>query len=221
MTTFNTPNWESNEKDGRVLFNQFKAEVAALDIAASQNPVKDKDLTAPPVSPSVGDRYIVAGSATGAWAGKSTNIAMWNGTAWDFIVPFEGFRVFVQDEDKFYLFDGTSWAVDVVSQEVAMTTITGSETITGLNTGTATEITVEHSGDATFEWCEYPHVTGPLGVRVTVLALSSRSNNEEATEGDSTTESQFVLLIENVNFTSGYPDIDDIVLDWSRIGKEV
>eukprot|EP01037_Dinobryon_pediforme_P039209 gene39209-47666_t len=34
-------------------------------------------LTAPPASPSPGDAYIVAASATGAWSGKSGTIAAW------------------------------------------------------------------------------------------------------------------------------------------------
>ena len=37
--------------------------------------VKDRDLATPPASPTDGDRYIVAAAATGAWAGKTGQIA--------------------------------------------------------------------------------------------------------------------------------------------------
>ncbi|NIP67909.1 MAG: DUF2793 domain-containing protein, partial [Planctomycetales bacterium] len=42
-----------------------------------QDGVIDKDLTAPPGSPSNGDRYIIPTGATGAWAGHETEIAEW------------------------------------------------------------------------------------------------------------------------------------------------
>lgn len=79
-----------------------------------QDSVADKDLTSPPGSPSVGDRYIVGGSATGAWATLDNDIVEWDGSAWD--VRFdssagtsEGGAVWVEDEDTIYAFDGTSW----------------------------------------------------------------------------------------------------------------
>ena len=52
----------------------------ALD-AIVQLSVKDRDLAAPPGSPAEGDRYIVAASPTGAWAGHAGDIAVSAGTA--------------------------------------------------------------------------------------------------------------------------------------------
>ena len=40
-----------------------------------QDPVIDADLSAPPGSPSEGDRYIVGPSATGDWSGHDGEIA--------------------------------------------------------------------------------------------------------------------------------------------------
>ena len=40
--------------------------------------VKDRDLTAPPGSPSEGDRYIVATGGSGAWSGHDLEIAEWH-----------------------------------------------------------------------------------------------------------------------------------------------
>lgn len=75
-----------------------------------QDSVKDKDLTAPPASPSEGDRYIVASVATGAWAGQEKNIADYSGGAWIFITPNEGYTLTVEDESLLYIYDGSSWS---------------------------------------------------------------------------------------------------------------
>jgi len=74
-----------------------------------QKSVLDKDLTAPPGSPSTGDRYIVATGGTGAWAGHDDDIAEWNGTAWEFTTPNESYACGVEDEDTFYIYNSTAW----------------------------------------------------------------------------------------------------------------
>ena len=78
-----------------------------LDILV-QPTIIDKDLATPPGSPSEGDRYIVASSATGDWTGQENNIAIYF-QGWLFITPAEGWAFYVQDEDGYYHFDGTSW----------------------------------------------------------------------------------------------------------------
>lgn len=69
----------------------------------------DRDLFTPPGSPSDGDTYIVAAGGTGAWASKDGNIAYWDGSAWQFFVPNEGWYCDVADEDSLYRYDGTDW----------------------------------------------------------------------------------------------------------------
>jgi len=71
--------------------------------------IKDKDLTSPPASPSFGDAYIVASGATGDWAGKDNQIAVWNGYNWDFVTPINGTLAYVQDEFLLYRFTGSAW----------------------------------------------------------------------------------------------------------------
>ncbi len=80
----------------------------ALD-AVVQLAVLDRHATAPPASPADGDRYIVAASPTGAWAGQAGKIAAWQDGAWAFYAATEGWLAWVADEDKFYVFDGTAW----------------------------------------------------------------------------------------------------------------
>lgn len=71
--------------------------------------VLDKDNGGPPGGPSNGDTYIVD-SATGDWSGASVkDIAYYYGSAWYFYTPVEGVRIWVNDEDVEYVFDGSDW----------------------------------------------------------------------------------------------------------------
>lgn len=83
--------------------------------------VADKDLTLPPASPTTGVAYLVAAGATGAWAGKATNIAYFNQT-WRFIAPQTGARVWVMDEGAFYTFNGTAWVIQLAGGDMLKST---------------------------------------------------------------------------------------------------
>ena len=76
-----------------------------------QATIIDKDLATPPGSPADGDTYIVATSPTGAWIDHPTHIAYYQSSAWAFHIPTEGWLVYVQDENAFYYFTGTAWAI--------------------------------------------------------------------------------------------------------------
>lgn len=60
--------------------------------------------TAPPVSPADGDSYIIGGSATGDWAGRDSEIALFLSTAWVFRAAPIGSIAWVQDDDAHYKF---------------------------------------------------------------------------------------------------------------------
>lgn len=79
-----------------------------LDTAV-QLAVIDRDLTAPPGSPSQGDTYIPAATATGAWAGQENNIAVFIGASWVFYTPSEGWTAWINDEDEYLGWSGTIW----------------------------------------------------------------------------------------------------------------
>ncbi len=72
--------------------------------------VIDKNLSTPPDSPAIGDCYLVAPSTFGAWAGRSEQVAEYNGTGWDFTSPNEDSAVWVENEDVFYVWAG-GWAI--------------------------------------------------------------------------------------------------------------
>ncbi len=73
--------------------------------------VLDRDLTAPPGSPSDGDLYIPKATATGVWAGLEDKLLGWIDGAWLTITPPDGFIIYVKDENVEIRWDlgTTSW----------------------------------------------------------------------------------------------------------------
>ncbi len=83
--------------------------LTALDTLV-QASVLDKDLSAPPSTPSEGDCYIVASGGSGAWSGLDTRIVRHIDGVWRSYLPGSGWLAYVEDEAQLYLFDGTNWA---------------------------------------------------------------------------------------------------------------
>jgi hypothetical protein len=90
------------------------ANLASIGRFAFHLSVKDRDLTAPPASPSNGDTYIVAASATDAWAGKDGQVAVWDGNAgtpaWVFGVPRLGWVAYIEDEEVLTAYKAAGWS---------------------------------------------------------------------------------------------------------------
>lgn len=97
-----------------------------------QGSVKDKDLNAPPGPPAAFDRYIIAGSPTGAWANKANNITGYYNSAWVFIAPKKGMVMHVEDESKDYQYDGSAWIekTSAVTTAPTWTTVTKTSSFT-------------------------------------------------------------------------------------------
>jgi hypothetical protein len=81
--------------------------------------VLDRDLNAPPGSPTEGQRWIVKASPspTGAWAGHGDHVAAWQDGGWVFSVPKAGWLAYVADEGAMVAWSGTAWAaaLDVIA----------------------------------------------------------------------------------------------------------
>ena len=74
------------------------------------NSVLSATILTPPSTPATGDRYLINGTGTGAWAGKDNQIAEWNGSAWIYTIPTAGAHVSSDAETSvIYIFNGTSW----------------------------------------------------------------------------------------------------------------
>lgn len=72
--------------------------------------VKDRDLATPPASPADGERYIVPAAATGAWSGRTNQIAVRIGGAWEFHVPKVGWLCFIEDEAVLSAYKAAGWS---------------------------------------------------------------------------------------------------------------
>ena len=73
--------------------------------------VADRDLTAPPGSPTNGDAYIVGPSATGDWAGLEDSIVIYDGAAWVVYTVPNGFGLYILDEDVWSVYKtGSGWS---------------------------------------------------------------------------------------------------------------
>ena len=77
--------------------------------AVVQISVKDRDRTAPPASPTEGQRHIVAAGATGAWSGKDGRVAMWRDGDWGFAAPLPGWLAWVETEGALVVRGASAW----------------------------------------------------------------------------------------------------------------
>jgi hypothetical protein len=131
--------------------------VPVLENFVWQPPVKDKDLSSPPGSPSKGDRYIIAATGSGDWSAHTGDVAEYDGTSWVFITKVEGLVTWVQDEDLFYKYDGVNWSIGVGPQGITGPQgLTGPQGITGPTGLTGTTGPTGVSGSQ--------GLTGPQGI---------------------------------------------------------
>jgi Protein of unknown function (DUF2793) len=71
--------------------------------------VISRSLAVPPLSPIDGDRYLISGGPTGAWATHAGQVALHMEGAWRFLIPRKGWRLWVEAENLFLIFDGATW----------------------------------------------------------------------------------------------------------------
>lgn len=71
--------------------------------------VAGRSLTTPPEDPPEGARWLVPAGATGDWAGRAGQIAVFQQGAWVFLSPAEGWQIWVSDEALALRFQGGGW----------------------------------------------------------------------------------------------------------------
>lgn len=101
------------------------------------DPVINRTTSTPPGSPSPGDRYIVAATATGAWAGKENSIADWNGATWEFRDPEAGLTTYVTAETEYFTWNGAAWVQESFGPHAATHEKGGTDEVTLENLLTA------------------------------------------------------------------------------------
>lgn len=74
--------------------------------------VDSRTQTAPPISPTELSAYIVPAGGTGAFAGRTDQVALFEDGGWSFLVPRAGWQAWVIDEAEHNLWTGTEWRRD-------------------------------------------------------------------------------------------------------------
>ena len=69
-------------------------------------------ITMAPPAAVEGDSYIIPAGATGAWLDKTGQIASFIGGAWSYCAPIEGIRLWINDLDAEYVYDGAAWVAN-------------------------------------------------------------------------------------------------------------
>ncbi|XUM25108.1 DUF2793 domain-containing protein (plasmid) [Bradyrhizobium oligotrophicum S58] len=86
--------------------------------------VLDNTVATPPASPALGDAYLVAAGATGAWSGKSNQIAVKTARGWEFLDFGIGRFIYVESVDTYYHKEsGGSWVVGLGNQVFGANTV--------------------------------------------------------------------------------------------------
>jgi hypothetical protein len=99
------PYYQTKQNEFEVQHNEALSMLDALVMLA----VLDRDLSAPPSSPALGDRYIVNPTGTGDFAGNDNRIAQYDIGGWNFYAPKVGWTCYVQDEAVLLMWSGTAW----------------------------------------------------------------------------------------------------------------
>lgn len=85
--------------------------LALLD-ALVNTTVVNMTTKAPPPNPAPGDRYVIAAGATGDWAGKDNQLAVFVKGVFVFYNPKVGTRVYDLSTKLFHYFDADGWALE-------------------------------------------------------------------------------------------------------------
>jgi hypothetical protein len=85
----------------------------AIDVLVAPA-VEEPPRASPPSSPTIGNCYIIAGSASGAWAGKSDQIACFTSGGWRYAQPREGMSTYVRGVSLDAVYRGGSWEIGTV-----------------------------------------------------------------------------------------------------------
>ena len=85
--------------------NKFTALITGIEHELSVLAIADT----PPTAPGVDDLYIIGRSATGLWLGHNNELALWDGTAWQFTTPRNKEAHLVEDQTATYTWNNTAW----------------------------------------------------------------------------------------------------------------
>ena len=82
--------------------------LARLDTVGAAR-VETMALASPPASPVEGEAHLVPAAAGGAWIGQDGTVAAFLNGGWAFIAPWAGWRLWVESNTGFVVYDGVDW----------------------------------------------------------------------------------------------------------------
>lgn len=170
MTTqnLNITKLVSSQSQKEVTINEALIKVdAILNIGAV-----DRAVDTPPTSPSDGDLYIIGSSPTGDWATHAEEIGYYQ-QQWNFITPNEGMRIWVNDEDRLYVFDGTNWRAARDDKSFPNGAATGEVTV-DFEVSRHHELLV--TGNITTLWVNNPPASGVAAAMRVILTQDATGN---------------------------------------------
>ncbi len=112
----------TNQAQKEVLVNESLTRIDGL----LNNGAVTRSLSTPPSTPMEGSLYIVGASPTGAWVGYTSYMALYN-SGWRFIQPKEGMLLWVNDENKQYIYNGTDWNLNQALPSLTAGSVTFSD----------------------------------------------------------------------------------------------
>ena len=169
-TVNNLPLMESAQTQKFLTFNSA---ISYLD--ALVNPtVFNRTTSAPPASPTEGDRYIIGSSPTGAWTGLANRIAVYIGTNWVIFTPSEGWNVYDQGANEEITFTGSLW----------LTKVRGSSAVNGSShIFFTTEELIILSGASTSSSFSFPNQCLIYGVSLRVITAITGASSFDCGDG--------------------------------------
>ena len=139
-------------------------------------------LNTPPGGPSDGEAYLVGTSGTGAFSGHNSELAYRSNSAWTFLSPYEGARVYDKDSDAYYEYVSGAWAAEGGGVTSAAIIKAGVYDF-GISGSTST-IDFTDLGDYAMLFVEFENLAGS-GTCIWVIRTSADNGSSfEASSGD-------------------------------------
>jgi len=114
---FGLPYLQPGQAQKEIFHNEALTTVDTLLHAAAESAGDD----VPPITPTVGQCWIVGSSPSGAWAGHAGALAAWSEGGWRFAVPTEGMSVWLRDVELWARRGASAWIIgDIPAQSVSV-----------------------------------------------------------------------------------------------------
>ena len=206
------PDWAASQATPWTTENEAKRYIEAL---SRRGIIEDRDLTAPPGTCADGACYLIAATATGAWATYDGKMAVAVGTnaasGWLFVtVATEGTDLYIRDENIEIRYNGSAWVDSSVSGAPFSFSVAASDQTTAL---------VATNPAMTFEW---PYGATLTGVYAFVNGAADSSGPVEIdVEADGATIFSTTITIDPLVKSSRSALIPAVISDANRTTGEV